>query len=233
MYQAQDDLANRFQDKESLAAYVASAISDGTLTYEKMFDGTMLVGDYTAATIRMYNLLPERQCIGRTDADLDYLNDQIVTIVANKPETLILHIGLYELEADTSTMQSGFIDRYKAIIEQLQMLLKGTKIVVSSIFPVTNEAQQADAKYENRMLYNAALQAMCIDNGWQFLYNESIVTQHADLFSSGGVFLSGDFYENYWLQYIYVQSRNLPSAQELATTNPTDVTEESTTTALG
>ncbi len=223
MHRPQDALANRFEDKQSLAEYVEKSIKDGTLTYEKLFDGTMLVGDYTAATIRMYNLLPERQCIGRTDANLDYLSEQLVTIVANKPQTLILHIGLYELNADVTQMQTAFIERYKTILEQLAMLLPGTRIVVSSIFPVTNDAQQADPKYENRMVYNAALQAMCIDNGWQFLYNESIVTQHADLFSSGGVFLSGDFYEDYWLQYIYVQSRDLPEmpATEPATEEPT------------
>ena len=223
MYMAQDDLAEQFKDKESLAAYVEQAIADGTLTYEKMFDGTLLVGDYTAATIRMYNLLPERQCIGRTDADLDFLEEQLVTIVANKPETLILHFGLYELNADLTQMQTGFIDRYKALIEQLKMLLPGTRIVVSSIFPVTTDAQAADPKYANRALYNASLQAMCRDNDWQYLYNESIVSQHANLFSAGGVFLAGEFYENYWLQYIYVQSRNLPNA-------PVDTTTAESTT---
>ena len=211
MYQSQDTIANRFGDKKSLAEYVEKAIKEGTLTYEKLFDGTLLVGDYTAATIRMYNLLPERQCIGRTDANLDFLNEQIVSIVANKPQTLILHFGMYELQEDTALMQTAFIDRYKTIIEQIEMLLPGTRIVVSSVFPVTNEALNAAPKYANRALYNAALQAMCADNGWQYLYNESIVTQHADLFGTGGVFLSGGFYEDYWLQHIYVQSRDLPS----------------------
>lgn len=219
MHQAQDKIADRFQDKKSLAEYVEKSIKDGTLTYEKLFDGTLLVGDYTAATIRMYDLLPERQCIGRTDADLDFLSDQLVSIVANKPQTLILHFGMYELQADTAQMQTAFIDRYKSIIQQIQYLLPGTRIVVSSVFPVTNEAQNADPKYANRAVYNAALQAICADNGWQYLYNESIVTQHADLFGTGGVFLSGGFYENYWLQFIYVQSRDLPA--EPPTEEPT------------
>lgn len=76
---------------------------------------------------------------------------------------------------------------------------------------MTTDAQKTDPKYDNRIVYNAALQAMCADNGWQFLYNENIVAQHPDLFSAGGVFLSGDFYKDYWLQYIYVQSRNIAS----------------------
>ncbi len=219
MHQSQDKIANRFQDKKSLAEYVEKGIADGTLTYEKLFDGTLLIGDYTAATIRMYNLLPERQCIGRTDANLDFLSEQLVSIAANKPETLILHFGMYELQADVLQMQTAFIDRYKSIIQQIQYLLPGIRIVVSSIFPVTNDAQNADPKYANRAVYNAALQAMCADNGWQFLYNEPLVTQHADLFGTGGVFLSGNFYEDYWLQYIYVQSRDLPS--EPATEEPT------------
>ena len=219
MHQSQDKIANRFQDKKSLAEYVEKGIADGTLTYEKLFDGTLLIGDYTAATIRMYNLLPERQCIGRTDANLDFLSEQLVSIVANKPETLILHFGMYELQADVLQMQTAFIDRYKSIIQQIQYLLPGIRIVVSSIFPVTNDAQNADPKYANRAVYNAALQAMCADNGWQYLHNETIVTQHADLFGTGGVFLAGDFYEDYWLQYIYVQSRDLPA--EPATEEPT------------
>lgn len=213
MHQSQDKIAAQFSDKQSLAAYIAQVLADGTLTYEKLFDGTLLVGDYTASTIRMYNLLPERQCIGRTDADLDYLSEQLISIVANKPETLILHFGMYELTADVSQMQTNFIDRYKNIIQQIQQLLPGVRIVVSSIFPVTNDAQNADPKYDNRVVYNAALQAMCMDNGWQFLYNENIVSQHADLFGTGGVFLSGEFYEKYWLQHIYVQSRNIQNAQ--------------------
>lgn len=212
MNQSQDEIAAQFKDKESLAAHIAKSIEDGNLTYEELFEGTLLVGDYTAATVLMYDLLPERQCIGRTDADLDFLSEQIVTIVANKPETLILHFGMYELTDDVTQMQTAFIDRYKNIIEQLQRLLPGTKIVVSSIFPVTNDAQNSDPKYDNRIVYNAALQAMCTDNGWQFLYNENIVSQHADLFGNGGVFLSGSFYEDYWLQHIYVQSRNIESA---------------------
>ncbi len=223
MYQPQDKIADRFGDKKSLAEYVEKSIKDGSLTYEKLFEGTLLVGDYTAATVRMYNLLPERQCIGRTDANLDFLNEQIVSIVANKPQTLILHFGMYELQEDISLLQTGFIERYKSIIQQLQYLLPGTRIVVSSIFPVTNDALNADPKYANRAVYNASLQAMCAENGWQYLYNESIVTQHADLFGTGGVFLSGDFYENYWLQHIYVQSRDLPAEPptEPATQAPT------------
>ncbi len=222
MHQSQDTVAKRFKDKQSLANYISQAIAEGTLTYEKLFDGTLLVGDYAASTVRLYNLLPERQCIGSTDAGLDFLNEQIVTIVANKPETLILHFGMYELNADMTQMQPAFIERYKSIIQQIQYLLPGVRIVVSSIFPVTSEAQQSDPKYDSRVVYNAALHAMCNDNGWQYLYNEAIVSQHADLFGAGGVFLSGDFYENYWLQHIYVQSRDLPAGTvEEPTQQPT------------
>ena len=223
MHQSQDTIAKRFGDKQALAAYISQAIADGTLTYEKLFDGTLLVGDYTAATVRMYNLLPARQCIGSTDAGLDFLSEQIVSIVANKPETLILHFGMYELKEDVTLLQSAFIERYQALIQQLQYLLPGVRIVVSSVFPVTEQAQKADPKYASRAVYNAALQAMCAENGWQYLYNEAIVTQHADLFGAGGVFLSGDFYENYWLQHIYVQSRDLPAAP------PTEPTAQPTT----
>ena len=111
-------------------------------------------------------------------------------------------------------MQTGFIDRYAEIIRQIKRMTPGTKIVVSSIFPVTNEKQNSDQKYANRMIYNAALQTMCTDNGWQFLNNDTVVAQHADLFGSGGVYLSGEFYEDYWLQHIYVQSRNIKAVAQ-------------------
>lgn len=214
MDQAQDAIAGQFEDRESLAKYVSDVIGDGTLTYDELFQGTLLVGDYTAATVSMYGFLNAEHCIGQTDADLDFLNDQVYIISALAPQTLILHFGMYELEEDILQMQTGFIDRYAEIIRQIKRMTPGTKIVVSSIFPVTNEKQNSDQKYANRMIYNAALQTMCTDNGWQFLNNDTVVAQHADLFGSGGVYLSGEFYEDYWLQHIYVQSRNIKAVAQ-------------------
>ena len=104
MDQAQDAIAGQFEDRESLAKYVSDVIGDGTLTYDELFQGTLLVGDYTAATVSMYGFLNAEHCIGQTDGDLDFLNDQVYIISALAPQTLILHFGMYELEEDILQM---------------------------------------------------------------------------------------------------------------------------------
>ena len=226
MNQSQDKIASQFEDKEALTEYVKKGLADGSVTLEELYDGTLLVGDYSVATVSLGGYLKTNNCIGRTDADLDFLSENIISIVAAAPETLILQIGMYELNEDVTQMQSGFIQRYLAICTQLQQLLPGTKIVIGSIFPVTNETSNKDAKYANRVVYNAALQAMCTDNGWQYLSNESIVAEHADLYGDGGVFLSGSFYTDYWLPYVYVQSRNIAAAPVVSISTEATAAEE-------
>lgn len=207
--QQQDSIASQFKDADKLYDYVDDAIESGELTYDKLYEDTLIVGDYPIATVQLYGYLSERHCMGRTDADLTFLQDNIITLTARAPKTLILHFGMNDLPDDVLALHEQFIYPYERICKRLQQLLPGTKLVISSVFPVTETAAQNNPKYQNISLCNAYLIAMCTDNGWLYLDNDSVVATHANYFGSGGVYLTGEFYEQFWLKHAYAYSRGL------------------------
>lgn len=179
--------------------------ADGT-SLKTLYSDACIVGDSSIAAISLYGLLDEPYCLGEVGASLYFLEEQLDTIISLQPKHLILHFGANMLNSSTDYMNNSFIGFYVDLCQQLEASIPGVQIVISSLLPMTAEAEASNAVYAYRTAYNDALREMCATYGWLYLDNEEFALSHMDLIEPDGMHFQYSFYKEYWLKFIYLKA---------------------------
>lgn len=175
-------------------------------TYKSLYSNACIVGDSVIAAITLYDFLDEPYCLGKVGASLYYLEENIETVVSLNPKHLILHFGTNMLNDSDDYLYYNFIGMYVDLCQQLEARMPGVHIVISSLLPMTAEAEASNSTYSRRYAYNDALREMCAEHGWDFMDNEAFALSHMDLIEPDGMHFQYSFYDDYWLKFIYLQA---------------------------
>lgn len=187
------------EERKKRFELMKTQLQQGELTYRRVFSDTLIVGDSLMQGLNTYKILDSANMISMVSASLYHLEGNVGTIIANNPQTLILHYGINML-GNTSSQLDWFIEAYEEILSELKPQLPDTKIFVSSIFNVSLDAATS---YPNVREYNAALSQMCSRQEVFFLDNDTCLTGTESYYGSDGIHVSKAFYNDVWLPHIF------------------------------
>lgn len=187
------------EEKQAALDELLLKIENGTTTYRSVFKNVFIVGDSLMNGLSNYDILNEDNMITKVSANLYHLQDNIETIIEEDPEILILHYGLNHVEEE-SVQCTRFVNLYASILQELIEGLDGTRIIVSSIFPVNLEIN-TDAKFLTIENYNDAMQEMCDELGIEFLRTDVSLFEE-DFYDVDGIHMMKKFYTTCWLDYV-------------------------------
>ncbi len=178
---------------------VLDAIESEETTYRSVLKDVFVVGDSLMQGLNNYEILNEDNMITQISANLYHLEENIEAIIEEEPTILLLHYGLNHL-SEEEVQCTRFINLYVSLLEPLIEALDGTRIIVSSIFPVDLELNE-DEKFEYIEFYNDALQEMCDELGIEFLRTDTDLFT-SDVYDSDGIHMKKTFYTKVWLNFL-------------------------------
>lgn len=182
------------------ADFVLDCIEKGTVSYKQAFRNVYIAGDSLMKGLEVYDILNKDHIVAKISVGLSHLKENRSRIVSKRPPILILHYGVNVL-GDSDASLAGFIEVYTENITALKKALPGTRIIVSSIFPVDRKKAKAK-RFKRIKAYNAAIKEMCFKNGVEYLDNGELIKQIEYSYDADGIHFKKSFYSRYWLKYV-------------------------------
>lgn len=200
VYQAEESRLFASMTAAEIAAKNLEMLEKGKTTYKKLFKNVYIAGDSLMHGLESYGVLSKKRLCTQVSATLYHLEDNFKKIVKKKPDTLILHYGINMLGNDAESL-AGYIEMYTKNIKKLKKKLPGTRIIVSSIFPVDRKVAKRKELGKIKK-YNKALKKMCNNLEVDYLNNSPLFKEIEYMYGRDGIHLPEAFYRDHWLKYI-------------------------------
>lgn len=181
---------------------VLKQLADGDITFNGIFQDTLIVGDSLMKGLSAYNILSEDIVIGQVSATLYHLQENIQNIIYADPDIVIMHYGENHIGSASEASVKAFTDFYKKNISELKKGLPDTVFYVSGIFLPSPEVKNKPAFLDNIPLYNEALKKMCEETGVIFLDNSQVLPGDCSYYGSDGIHVQPAFYREVWLPFV-------------------------------
>ncbi|MEG0918872.1 MAG: GDSL-type esterase/lipase family protein [Anaerovoracaceae bacterium] len=167
---------------------------DGKLTksdYEKIFAGTVIVGDSITEELVTYNYLDNDVVVAKIGISLGSSDDTIKKAMGMNPRNIILSFGMNDMEAHKGKVEP-FIKDYKKVTNKIKKELPNTKIYITSVFPIEEKAAQKTPGLDKYNDYNKALVKFCDENNYHFIDNDGLNPKN--YFEPDGIHFKYGFY---------------------------------------
>lgn len=175
------------------------------MNYNKKYSNSVIVGDSRAEAISAYGYLDNSSVVAYKGRNISSAkkNGDIDKAIGLYPKNIFFTYGVNDIECYSDS--SIFIKEYKTVIEQVQNKLPKTKIYVSSILPVRQDAISKQPNYKNLDKFNKGLKKMCKEMDVVYLDGTSIVKESD--FDADGIHFVGNFQKK-WLNF-FIEKANL------------------------
>lgn len=179
--------------------------ANSKVNYNKKYSNSVIVGDSRAEAISAYGYLDNSSVVAYKGRNISSAkkNGDIDKAIGLYPKNIFFTYGVNDIECYSDS--SIFIKEYKTVIEQVQNKLPKTKIYVSSILPVRQDAISKQPNYKNLDKFNEGLKKMCKEMDVVYLDGTSIVKESD--FDADGIHFVGNFQKK-WLNF-FIEKANL------------------------
>ena len=180
--------------EEEISESDVEVSSDGKLTksdYEKIFSGTVIVGDSITEELVTYNYLDSDVVVAKIGISLGSVGDTINKAIGMNPKNLILSFGMNDMEAHRGKV-APFIKDYKEVVGKIKKELPNTKILITSVFPIEEKATKKAPGTDKFNEYNKALVKFCSENDCHFIDNDGLNPEN--YFEPDGIHFKYNFY---------------------------------------
>lgn len=166
--------------------------SEDSRSLKEVFSSAVVMGDSITDGFVEYDVLNASSVVAEIGVELDELDEQIDRVKELNPQVVFMSYGLNDILV-TKGDSGLFIEEYKAVIEKMKKELPDTKIFINSIFPVQQQAAEAEPGYEKLDEYNQALQEMCDKLQIAYVDNSKIVADR--YYEDDGIHFKSAFYQ--------------------------------------
>lgn len=183
---------------KKLQEKVASENQDGSekeQNYKAIFANAVVMGDSISVAFTEYDYLNASSVVAEIGASLTDLETHIAKAEEISPQVIFLAYGMNDV-ISTDGDVDAFIDRYDALIKELQKRVPDAKLFVNSVFPVQEVEMEAHPVFEKLEDYNKALRELCDKRQISFIDNTSLVKSR--YYEEDGIHFKAEFYP-YWL----------------------------------
>jgi lysophospholipase L1-like esterase len=163
--------------------------------YKSVFSHAVIMGDSITEAFTAYDYLHASSVVAQIGAQLQDMDEQIEKVVQINPQYIFLTYGINDIlstDGDTAL----FVERYDALLKQLQASLPSCKIFVNSIFPVQQQQVEKEPVFAQLQTYNEALEALCDKRKIAFLNNSDLI--EVSDYEEDGLHFKSAFYPK-WL----------------------------------
>lgn len=196
-----EKIRNYVSDTSSArVAQILYKLETGKTTYKKVYKDVYFMGDSLVNGLESYGILNEKKIYSKVSASLYHLEENYKKVIKKEPGVIILHYGLNAL-GYTEEALNGYVKMYSKYIKKMKKKLPGTRIIVSSIFPVDRKVAK-NKLFKRIKVYNKAMKKMCADVGADYLDNNPLFKEIDYCYGRDGIHLPEFFYRDYWLKYI-------------------------------
>ncbi|MDK2562524.1 GDSL-type esterase/lipase family protein [Romboutsia sedimentorum] len=159
------------------------------IDYETLFENTVIMGDSRTESLTEYGMLSNSSVVaykGRTTAKA---KDDVSTIVDLVPSKIIMTYGMNDLQLYSNS--DDFIKSYEILIKDVKSKLPNSKIYVTSILPVQQNAVEEEPKFNKLEDFNIALESLCSDLQIEFM---NVGTLNSKYYEPDGIHFRADAY---------------------------------------
>lgn len=193
---------NETQKKQRVAKgnEILSKLDAGELDPWSQFGNMFWLGDSRSEALVYFGLLDKQHVYANKGDNLRKGTNGLKAAKAVEPEHLIFTYGINDVNGNWKDA-AAFIARYQTVIAEFQKALPKADIYLCAILPVTDAALAKDSSFKNIPEYNAAIQKLCEDNGYHYIEDQKLTSEHADLFEPDGIHFTKAFYP-FWAKSI-------------------------------
>ncbi len=189
-----DEIAQKINERDASekAAGISQQINSGDASaLWPLFDNSVILGDSRAEGFKSYEYLPETIVMAQIGAQIKSIPDHLEAIAARKPEVIYLCFGLNDVASNVGMENGpdGYGQLYESYIKQVLEKSPNSKIVVSSIIPVSAETLAHNPVYERIGDFDRQVREMCERNGWTYVDCSSLVSDPSAFASDGEHFI--------------------------------------------
>ena len=185
------------------AEALITQIESGEISYKDAFADVAFTGDSQIKALESFSILTSNTVQAEVGMSFDYLEENFDTVItkAYGKSALIVHYGINNLSTDEATRQVR-LNQYKNLLARLKTELPGTRVIVSGLFPVSNDSFYIQPRFAYINLYNFNILEICMELGIEYYSNCEFLTDNQQYFEGDGLHLIPSFYTEYWLNDI-------------------------------
>lgn len=189
-----DEIAQKINERDASekAAGISQQINSGdSSALWPLFDNAVILGDSRAEGFKSYEYLPDAIVMAQIGAQIKSIPDHLDEVAARKPEVIYLCFGLNDVASNVGMENGpdGYGQLYESYIKQILEKSPNSKIVVSSIIPVSQQTLAQNPVYERISDFDRQVREMCERNGWSYVDCSSLVSDPSAFASDGEHFV--------------------------------------------
>lgn len=176
-------------------------IESSALSFQEALEKVAFTGDSQIKALTSYGILSGNQVLAEVGESLNYMEANIAKIIAMSydKEALVVHYGINSLRISEEGRAED-VERYKGLLLKIKEALPDIRIIVSGLFPVSDNIFFSQTRFAYIDDYNDALFAMCCEIGVDYLSDNEYIASHQEYFVEDGLHLRKSFYTEYWLK---------------------------------
>lgn len=178
---------------------VKDGIEIEDVDFKRYYQQSIFMGDSIVEAFESYNYLDASSVVAKVGLRLATAETEVQTVINLNPQEIFLLFGANDLLVYKTEAQ--YIERYKALIDELVSGVPTLEIYIISIFPVEESVakETPELSLERVMAYNDALIQMCEESGYAFIDVGSYVTD--EMYEPDGIHVKAKFYP-IWMQVV-------------------------------
>ena len=189
-------------------------VESGEINVWSLFDNYVILGDSRAVGFYYYDFLPEERVLAEGGSTIRKLREHIPDIQKLNPSNVFLCYGLNDVSIGYWNTPEEYVAEYAEVIHDLQQVVPGLKIYISSTLPARDPAFDLAPVWAEIPNFNVAVKAMCdtLDNRW-YVDNDQLAEEQADLWNDDGIHVASSFYP-LWAANLIAEVYNSDSVWE-------------------
>lgn len=165
------------------------------------FENSMFIGDSITEGFAFNEILSKESVLAGPGATAGFTYDDIDVLVEKKPDNIFIMLGSCDILMPVDNPKELFRSDLNRLIDRLKEELPDSKIYLQSITPVTDDAVEKEARYEEIGEYNKILMELADELSVSYVDIGALALENSDLYAEDGIHFKKEFYQ-LWLEYL-------------------------------
>lgn len=162
-----------------------------------LFQDYMILGDSRVVGFYYHGFLEESRILAESGNTILSVDDSLETLETANPSYVYLCYGLNDITIGLWGDKETFAQSFVTQVKKIQAVLPEATVVVSSILPITEPADEKEPRWKEIPQWNHVLEAACRENGVLFADCDWVFDAHSSRWEEDGHHLTADVYP-YW-----------------------------------
>lgn len=162
-----------------------------------LFHDYAVLGDSRAVGFYYHGFLEESRVLAEPGNTILSVDDSLEALQTAKPSYVYLCYGLNDITIGLWGNKETFAESCVKQVQKIRDVLPEATVVVSSILPITEPADEKEPKWLEIPQWNTVLEAACRENGILYADCDWVFYEHSDRWEEDGHHLRAEVYP-YW-----------------------------------